>query len=62
MNPTLEHYTAQAEVAELVSALSEARAQIEYLHGKFHATGSGNAVLARIGAILFRYAKQKEEA
>jgi len=30
----------------------EARAQIEYLHGKFQATGTGNAVIARLDKAL----------
>jgi hypothetical protein len=40
------------EIARLRAALRDARLQIEYLHGKFQATGSGNAVLARIDAAL----------
>ena len=42
----------RARVARLEEALSEARLQIEYLHGKFKETGSGNAVLARIDSAL----------
>ena len=42
----------RARVARLEEALKEARLQIEYLHGKFQATGSGNAVLARIDSAL----------
>lgn len=41
-----------AEREKLRAALDEARLQVEYLHGKFVATGSGNAVLARINAAL----------
>lgn len=33
---------------ELLEALIEAKTQIEYLHGKFQATGTGNAVLSYI--------------
>lgn len=44
--------TAQAEIERLEAALREAKAQIEYLQGKFQETGSGNSVLARIDAIL----------
>ncbi len=33
-------------------ALAEAALQIQYLHTKFNATGSGNAVLAKINAAL----------
>lgn len=42
----------KAEREALRAALNEARLQVEYLHGKFVATGSGNAVLARINAAL----------
>lgn len=34
------------------SALEESKRQIEYLHGKFQETGTGNAVLAQIDAAL----------
>lgn len=37
---------------ELEDALSECVLQIEYLHGKFGETGSGNAVLARAKALI----------
>lgn len=37
----------RARVAELEAALREAVVQIEYLHGKFQPTGSGETVLAR---------------
>lgn len=37
---------------EVVDLLKEARNQIEYLHGKFQATGTGNAVIARIDEAL----------
>ena len=36
----------------LLGALEEAALQIEYLHGKFQETGSGNAVLARARAAI----------
>lgn len=42
----------QAIWPEGVAALKDARLQIDYLHGKFQETGSGNAVLSRIGAAL----------
>jgi hypothetical protein len=59
----MEHASKQAQdivalgqlagrAAELEAALREARLQIEYLHGKYQETGSGNAVLARIDAAL----------
>ena len=44
--------TLRARVARLEEALREAKLQIEYLHGKFQETGSGNAVLARIDSAL----------
>lgn len=37
---------------ELLEALKEAKLQIEYLHQKFTATGSGNAVLAQIENVI----------
>lgn len=37
-----------AAAPELLEALEEAKIQIEYLHGKFKETGSGNAVLSRM--------------
>ncbi len=37
---------------DLIEALREAERQIEYLHGKFQETGSGNQVLARIRAAI----------
>jgi chromosome segregation ATPase len=44
----------RAEAAEdqLRAAIGEAVLQIEYLHEKFHETGSGNAVLAHLRAVL----------
>lgn len=36
----------------LLEALQEAKNQIEYLHSKFQATGSGNAVISRIKGLL----------
>jgi hypothetical protein len=41
-----------AAAPELLSALEEARLQIQYLHEKFSHTGSGNAVLSRIEAAI----------
>ena len=37
---------------EIKSTLQEAHAQIEYLHEKFQATGSGNQVLAKLATAL----------
>ena len=42
----------RARNAALVAALEDARLQIVYLHQKFGMTGSGNSVLAKIGAAL----------
>ncbi len=39
-------------IAELEEALREAVLQIEYLHGKFQETGSGNAAISRARAAL----------
>lgn len=36
----------------MIALLKEARLEITYLHEKFQETGSGNAVLARIDALL----------
>lgn len=44
-----------AEIAELVEALRESALQIKYLQYKFQETGSGNAVLANILALLKKY-------
>lgn len=41
-----------AAAPDMLEALQEARLQITYLHEKFAATGSGNAVLARIDAAI----------
>lgn len=38
-------------VPEIIDALIEASNQIEYLHGKFQETGSGNAVIAKLAEI-----------
>lgn len=40
---------------DLLTLLDEARLQIEYLHKKFGATGSGNNVLSRIETALAKY-------
>lgn len=37
---------------QMVEAVAEAKLQIEYLHGKFQATGTGNAVLAKLQAAI----------
>lgn len=41
-----------AAAPELLEACREALLQIEYLHDKFKATGSGNGVLARLEATI----------
>jgi hypothetical protein len=41
-----------AAAPDLYEALKEARLQIEYLHGKFQETSSGNNVLAKIDNAL----------
>ena len=41
--------------AELVAVLTDAAIQIENLHERFHPTGSGNQMLARIRAALAEY-------
>jgi hypothetical protein len=43
---------AYLEIKRLREVLGEARLQLEYMQEKFHPTGSGNAVLARINAAL----------
>ena len=43
---------------ELRAALEEARLQIEYLHGKFQSTGSGETTLARLRTVLDRLREQ----
>lgn len=43
-----------AAAPDMLDALKDAILQIEYLHGKFKQTGSGNAALARIGAVIAR--------
>ena len=39
-------------ISELKTVLTEARAQIDYLHNKFQKTGSGNQIVARIDRVL----------
>lgn len=39
----------------LAEAAEEAKQQIEYLHGKFQETGTGNAVIARLQSALAAY-------
>ena len=42
-----------ADLADaLAVAAEEAKQQIEYLHGKFQETGTGNAVIARLQSAL----------
>jgi len=43
------------QIDELVAALREACLQIEYLHGKFMPTGSGETVLSRSEMMLAKY-------
>lgn len=38
-------------VPEIIDALIEASNQIEYLHGKFQETGSGNAVITKLAEV-----------
>jgi hypothetical protein len=48
-----EEVKAQYErIDELTTILGEARLQLEYLHEKFQPTGTSEAVLARIDAVL----------
>ncbi len=48
-----EEMKAQYErIDELTKMLGEARIQLEYLHEKFQPTGTSEAVLARIDAVL----------
>lgn len=47
-----EIYKTREENERLRDALQDASNQIEYLHGKFTATGSGNAVLSQIKQVL----------
>ena len=42
----------QARVEQLEAAMLEAKLQIEYMHGKFGETGSGNAVLDTLRRVL----------
>jgi hypothetical protein len=39
---------ASPDTTSIIDVLIEARNQIEYLHGKFQETGSGNAVIAKL--------------
>ena len=43
----------------LAEASEEAKQQIEYLHGKFQETGTGNAVIARLESALSAYRGEK---
>lgn len=44
--------TWERDMQGLLDLLAEAQRQIVYLHEKFNATGTGNAVLSRIEAAL----------
>ena len=44
--------------AELIAALKEAQLQIIYLHEKFQPTGTGNATLEKIGAVIAKVEAQ----
>jgi len=49
-----------ADLADaLAVAAEEAKQQIEYLHGKFQETGTGNAVIARLQSALAAYRGEK---
>jgi hypothetical protein len=52
--PLDEPQELREENEELRKALAEAVLQIEYLHGRFEETGSGNTVIARSRALLSR--------
>lgn len=47
-----ENENLKAELLKTLNLLKEAKLQIEYLHGKFKVTGSGNAVIARLESEL----------
>ena len=44
--------------AELIAALKEAQLQIIYLHEKFQPTGTGNATLEKIVAVIAKVEAQ----
>ena len=48
-------YTRADLTDALAEAAEEAKQQIEYLHGKFQETGTGNAVIARLESALAAY-------
>ena len=48
-------YTRADLTDALAEAAEEAKQQIEYLHGKFQETGTGNAVIARLQSALAAY-------
>ena len=51
-----------ADLADtLAEAAEEATQQIEYLHGKFQETGTGNAVIARLESALAAYRGEKRK-
>jgi hypothetical protein len=41
--------------AELLEVMRSAKLQLEYLHGKFRETGSGNQTLARLESTIAKY-------
>jgi 5-methylcytosine-specific restriction protein A len=51
-NPS--HLSVGVSDAEIIDGLIEASNQIEYLHGKFQETGSGNAVIAKLADLRHR--------
>lgn len=48
----------EAEKAELIDWLKEAIIQLNYMQQKFGETGSGNAVISRISALLETYGRK----
>ena len=52
-------YTPADLTDALAEAAEEAKQQIEYLHGKFQETGTGNAVIARLQSALAAYRGEK---
>jgi len=52
LNGHSQHSESLNKLKEAEDVLQEAKLQIEYLHGKFKETGSGNSVLNRIDIVL----------
>jgi len=54
-----EEHTAHliSAAPDLLEMLEEAKLQIEYLHGKFGETGTGNSVLSRIDSVIQKATK-----